>query len=281
MRYDDIPCFNIRKDKGVLFANIDHPPMNLMNMDLLLGLNELGMRCETDDEVKVIVFASEDPDFFIAHGDVTSMVNKEASEVRKGTQLGFVDATIDRFRLMPKVTIGKIAGVARGGGSEFALALDMRFGTVDKAVFGQPEALLGIIPGAGGTQRLPRIIGKARALEMILGCADIDATVAERYGYLNRAMPVDELDDFVDTLAYRIATLPEGAIIAAKQAVLEHSELDLVSGMIEEDFLSTQLLYTPEAKKRMQNFLANGGQRRDEECKTDIFIKILSDTRII
>ncbi len=223
------------------------------------------------------MFASDDPDFFIAHGDVTSMINKEAREQPKGTELGFVHATIDRFRVMSKVTIAKITGATRGGGSEFVLAMDMRFGAIGRAVFGQPEALLGIIPGAGGTQRLPRIVGKARALEMILGCADIDALQAERYGYLNRALPVNEIDDFVDTLAYRIASLPEGAVIAAKQTVLQHSEMDLVSGMIAEDYLSSQLLYTAEAKKRMQVFLDNGGQQRDEEKKRDAFINILCD----
>ena len=274
MNYHDLACFNIRKDKSVLFVNIHHPPMNLMDMDLLLALDELGLRCEGDDEIKVIVFASDDTDFFIAHGDVSSMINKKVSEQPKGTELGFVHATIDRFRVMPKVTIAKISGAARGGGSEFVLAMDMRFGAINKAVFSQPEALLGIIPGAGGTQRLPRIVGKARALEMILGCADIDAMRAEKYGYLNRALPVNEIDDFVDTLAYRIASLPEEAVIAAKQAVLQYSEMDLVSGMIAEDYLSSKLLHTSEAKKRMQLFLDSGGQQRNKERESDIFINI-------
>lgn len=277
MHYDDLPCFNIRQDKNVLFVNINHPPMNLMNMDLLVGLQELGLRCETDDEIKVIVFASDDPGFFIAHGDVTSMVNREGSAQPKGTELGFVDAVIDRFRTISTVTIAKITGAARGGGSEFALAMDMRFGAIGKAIFGQPEALLGIIPGAGGTQRLPRLIGKARALEMILGCADINAEQAEHYGYLNRALPENEIDNFVDTLAYRIASLPIKTLIAAKQAVLQHSEMDLVAGMIEEEYLSMQLLYSAEAQKRMQIFLDNGGQQRDQERKFDIFIDILAN----
>jgi enoyl-CoA hydratase/carnithine racemase len=274
MHYHDLPCFNIRLDQNVLFVNIHHPPMNLMNMDLLLALQDLGVRCESDDAVKVVVFASDDPDFFIAHGDLNSMVSREGSPQPKGTELSFVHSTIDRFRTMSKVTIAKVAGAARGGGSEFALAMDMRFGVIGKSVFGQPEALLGIIPGAGGTQRLPHLIGKARALEMILGCADIDAQRAEQYGYLNRALPDSEIDDFVNTLAYRIASLPAKVLSAAKETVLKHSEMDLVSGMIEEEYLSTQLLYSVAAQKRMQLFLDNDGQNRDQEKTFDIFNKI-------
>ena len=280
MQYDDINCFNIRFDRGVLFVNIDHPPMNLMNMELLLGLQELGQRCENDSRVNVIVFDSNDPDFFIAHGDLSSMIGREGSPQPKGKEPGFVHSVIDRYRTMEKVSIAKINGAARGGGSEFALAMDMRFGVTGKAVFGQPEALLGIIPGAGGTQRLPRLIGKARALEMILGCADIDAECAERYGYLNRALPENEIDNFVDSLAYRIASLPQATLAAAKQAVLQYSELDLASGMIEEEYLSMQLLYTSEAQRRMQLFMDNGGQQRDKEKEFDIFVNAFENTPI-
>lgn len=276
MNYDDLDCFNIRFDKGVLFVNIDHPPLNLMNMALLLDLYELSQRCEFDDEVKVIVFDSDDPDFFIAHGDVTSMINKPSLDPERGTELGFVHKTLDRFGALPKITIAKIKGAARGGGSEFALAMDMRFGAIGKALFGQPEAVLGIIPGAGGSQRLPRLIGKARALEMILGCADIDAKHAERYGYLNRALAADEIDDYVDNLAYAIASLPVDAITAAKKLVNQHSDADLLSGMIEEEYRCAQLLQSDQAKHRMQFFLDNGGQQREIEIAHNAFNRLFA-----
>jgi len=99
----------------------------------------------------------------------------------------------ERFRNMPKVTIAKIEGRARGGGNEIALAMDMCFAAVGKAIFGQPEVAVGLVPGGGSTQRLPRLIGRGRALEVLLGCDDFSAELAERYGYINRALPADEL----------------------------------------------------------------------------------------
>src|SRR5438477_6417195 len=120
---------------------------------------------------------------------------------------------------MPKATIGKIEGRARGGGSELLLSLDLRFGALGRAVLAQPEVALGILPGGGGTQRLPRLIGHARALEVILGCADVPADLAERWGYLNRALPPAELRPFVEHLAARIAACPASAIALAQAAL--------------------------------------------------------------
>jgi len=108
---------------------------------------------------------------------------------------------------------------ARGGGSEFVLSLDMRFGALGRAVLAQPEVALGIIPGGSGTQRLPRLVGRGRALEIILGCDDVPADLAERYGYLNRALPTAELGPFVERLAFRIASFPAEAIALAKASV--------------------------------------------------------------
>ena len=120
---------------------------------------------------------------------------------------------------MPKATIAVIEGIARGGGSELAMAFDMRFAALGKARLAQPEVAIGIIPGGGGTQRLPRLVGRARALEVVLGCDDIDAATAEAWGYVNRALPADELRPFVDKLAARIASFPLEVIAAAKRAV--------------------------------------------------------------
>ena len=124
----------------------------------------------------------------------------------------------DRFRTMPKATIAKIEGICRGGGSEFALACDMRFAAIGRAVLGQPEVALGIIPGGGGSVRLPRLVGRGRALEIVLGCGDFDAVAAERYGYVNRALSENEIGPFVDKLARRIASFPAAAIRLGKEA---------------------------------------------------------------
>ena len=275
MTYDDINGFRCRTNSGVLFANIACPPMNLMGIDLLLGLDQIGQRAMADDAVKVIVFASDDEDFFVAHGDVESMIGLEGEPPGKGSEPGFVHAVLDRFRTLPKICIGMIEGAARGGGSEFALALDMRFGAIGKAVFGQPEAAMGIVPGAGGTQRLPRLVGKARALEMIVGCRDIDAQQAERVGYLNRALPANELAGFVESLAYDIAALPAEVIAAAKQLVMHDSDGDIRSGMIEEEQAMNQLLYGDEAQQRLRAFIDAGGQQRDKEKQFDTLVDAL------
>jgi enoyl-CoA hydratase/carnithine racemase len=171
---------------------------------------------------------------------------------------------VDRFRTMPKATIGEVAGRARGGGSEFLLSLDMRFGAIGRAILSQPEVALGIIPGGSGTQRLPRLMGRGRALEVILGCEDFDAAAAERYGYINRALPPGELTAFVERLAFRIASFPASAIALAKASVAA-AELPTVEGLIEEADYFNQALATPAAQERMAAFMRMGGQTRDVE----------------
>jgi enoyl-CoA hydratase/carnithine racemase len=173
---------------------------------------------------------------------------------------------------MPKVSIAKIEGRTRGGGSEFVLGLDMRFGAIGRAVLSQPEAALGILAGGGGTQRLPRLIGQARALEALLGCRDFPAELAERYGWINRALPPEELTTFVIGLARSIATYPPEAIARCKASVLNAAELPLFDGLIEESYLFDQLVTQPEAKACMKKFLDAGGQTHEGELDLDRLI---------
>jgi enoyl-CoA hydratase/carnithine racemase len=171
---------------------------------------------------------------------------------------------VDRFRTMPKATIAKIEGRCRGGGSELVLSCDMRFAALGKAIFGQPEVAVGIIPGGSGTQRLPRLMGRGRALEVILGCEDIPADLAERYGYVNRALPPEELTPFVERLAYRIASFPAEAIALAKASV-EAAELPIMEGLLEEAHIFNQSVATPSAQKRMAKLIELGGQTPEAE----------------
>jgi enoyl-CoA hydratase/carnithine racemase len=145
----------------------------------------------------------------------------------------------------------------------------MRFAALGKAALSQPEVAVGIIPGGSGTQRLPRLIGRGRALEVVLGCEDFPADLAERYGYVNRALPPEELGPFVDRLARRVASYPAGAIARAKAAVLG-AECFVVEGLIEEAHLFNECVATPEARARMQAFLDRGGQTRELEGKIGI-----------
>jgi enoyl-CoA hydratase/carnithine racemase len=171
---------------------------------------------------------------------------------------------VDRFRTMPKATIALIEGVARGGGSELALSLDMRFGTYGKTVLGQPESLLGILPGGSGTQRLPRLVGRGRALEVVLGGADVDAKTAEYWGWLNRAFPPGGARAHVEAMAARIASVPPDVIALCKQSV------DAALGPVEDGLLTEARLFhvlalSEEGRRRMQAFVDAGGQSREAE----------------
>jgi enoyl-CoA hydratase/carnithine racemase len=253
----------------VAFATIDNPPINLLDLGLIGDLDRFGQELEAAEDIRVAIFDSADEEFFIAHADV-ELIQRLPREVppKAESLIGF-HAMVDRFRTLPQATIACIEGRARGGGSEFVLSLDMRFGALETAVLGQPEVALGILPGGGGTQRLPRLIGRSRALEVILGCHDFPADIAERYGYLNRALPADQLRPFVQRLARRIASFPPEAIRLAKQAVLE-ADRDVVAGLIEEAHLFNQTLATPAAQRRMTRFLEIGGQTREVETAWDV-----------
>ena len=264
MAYEGYKCFKIRMDRGVAFATIDHPPMNVLDVELLLEIDRIGQEVEADPKVKVVAFNSADPDYFVARGDIVAILGLPDQVPPKSNTIGFVHAIMDRFRTMPKVSIAKLEGRARGGGSEFALALDMRFAAAGRAIVSQPEVAMGIIPGAGGTQQLPRLVGRARALEMILGCDDFPAELAERYGYVNRTLPPRELGPFVERLAYRIASFPDKAIRLAKAAV-NAAELPIVEGFIEEAHFSNQAMVSATARRLMRKFLEIGGQSRQAE----------------
>ena len=215
-----------------------------------------------------MVIDSANPEFFIAHADVNLILQLPRGPQPPPTELSVFQAMVDRFRTMAKVTIAMIEGRARGGGSELVLAMDMRFAARGRAVLAQPEVAVGIIPGGGGTQRLARLVGRARALEIVLGCNDIDADLAERWGYVNRALPEDELRPFVDALARRIASFPAEAIAHAKAAVTA-AEPDLVPGLLEEAHRFAQTLTAEETIRRMERFLELGGQTPEFELDAD------------
>ena len=276
MAYNDYKLVKVRKDRGVAFVTIDNPPINLLTMELLAELLLLSFEISLDAEVKVIVFDSADPEFFIAHFDVSLLALMPDEPPPKPSDLHDLTKTCEAFRRMPKVSIVKLEGRARGGGSEFCLGMDMRFGAIGKAILGQPEVGIGLIPGGGGTQRLPRLIGSARALEVVLGCGDLSAEDAERYGYINRALPPDELTPFVEDLAFRIATFQPEAIAAGKKAVQAASELSLIEGLLEESFIFGQTAALPETKRRMNKFLELGGQTREVELDISNLVEVLS-----
>ena len=266
MAFEGYSCISVEVSEGVARATIDHPPINLFDVTLMGEVDRLGREIEADDSVRVVVFQSANPEFFIAHADVELIQRLPSDVPEKSTELNFFHAMVERFRQMPKVSIGKIEGCARGGGSEFLLSLDMRFGTIGRCVVSQPEVALGILPGGSGTQRLPGLMGRGRALEVVLGCEDFDAETAERYGWINRAFPEGELGPFVDALARRIATFPPQAIALAKRAV-DAAEGPTREGLLEEAWCFQQTLGLEETKSRLAQFLKHGGQTRDVELE--------------
>jgi enoyl-CoA hydratase/carnithine racemase len=251
-------------EDGVAFVTLDHPPVNLFDAVLIGSLSELAGELADDDQVRAVVVRSADPEFFIAHADLALIQALPRDRHDRPDQLEFIHAFMEQWRTLPQVTIAQLEGRARGGGSEFALSLDLRFGAVGRAILGQPEVAVGILPGGSGTQRLPRLIGRARALEVVLGCEDFDAELAERYGYINRALPAAELGPFVDRLARRIAAFPAHAVRLAKRAV-DAAAGPLHDGLLEEAHCFNLTLTDPELDARMEGALAAGAQTRAGE----------------
>jgi enoyl-CoA hydratase/carnithine racemase len=263
MSYDDYQRLRIAVADGICRATIDNPPINLLNLELILDLARFAAEVATDDDVRVVIVDSADPEFFIAHADIELIMQLPADDTTLHDELSAFDAVVDAFRTMPQATIAVIEGIARGGGSELAMGFDMRFAALDKARLSQPEVAIGITPGGGGTQRLPRLVGRARALEVILGCQDIDAATADAWGYVNRALPPDELRPFVDALAAQIASYPRDVVAAAKRAV-DTAVGDPIPGLKIEDQLFRTTL-AGQGAERMRAFLNNGGQTREVE----------------
>jgi enoyl-CoA hydratase/carnithine racemase len=200
-------------------VTFDHPPLNIFGPEDIPQLNEIVRAIETDAEVKVVVFDSAVPGFFITHYDFLAKLEDSTNIPPGPTGLQALPDMLVRISRAPAVSIALIRGRATGVGSELALASDMRFASREHAILSQWEVGAGLVPGGGPMARLPRLIGRGRALEVLLGADDISGDLAERYGYVNRALPDAELDGFVDALAQRIASFDKAAIAETKRLV--------------------------------------------------------------
>jgi enoyl-CoA hydratase/carnithine racemase len=273
MRYSDYKCFRVRFDSAVAFVSIDHPPINLLDEALSQELDRLGRELEADPAVRVIVLQSALADFFIAHSGL-SRVGSASKNVSATRSFRLTQTIGERFRNMPKVSIAKVEGRARGGGSEIALAMDMCFAAVGKAVFGHPEVAVGLVPGGGGTQRLPRLMGRGRALEVLLGCNDLPAELAERYGYINRALAPDALTPFVEQLAHRIASFPAHAIAHAKAAVDAGAFDSLTEGLLVEAHESDLSVASDVTQARVMEALRVGAETYEGELEMNYLSRL-------
>jgi enoyl-CoA hydratase/carnithine racemase len=266
MAYEGYKLLRIAREGRIVSAVVDNPPINLITLELYGELARLSQELEADAEALVFVLKSANPDFFLAHFDVAAILSFPVDQParRGGAGENAYHAMCERFRVMDKVTIAQIEGRVGGGGSELSMSFDMRFGVVGKTIVNQMEVPLGILPGGTGTQRMPRLIGRHRALEVILGGIDLDAATAERWGYLNRALPAGEIGPYVDALARRIASFPPEAVRLAKQAV-NAADKPLDEGLVEESFLFQQLIRTESGRRNMARFLEIGGQTPEGE----------------
>ncbi|PWI19406.1 enoyl-CoA hydratase [Streptomyces sp. Act143] len=249
------PLKVVRRSPSYWRVTFDNPPINLVSYDVFAALADLVDRMEADEDLKVVVFDSADPDFFLAHFDLVP-----PKEPYTGPSWLETAARMARSRV---ITIASVRGRARGVGSEFTLACDMRFASKEKAVLGQPEVGAGITPGGGATERLPLLVGRGRALEIIAAADDFDAETAERYGWINRALPDAELDAYVDRVATRIASFDRRPLAEVKSLINRStlpSETDLEAG---QDTFRTALTW-PEAQERVRRLLQRGMQQRGD-----------------
>jgi enoyl-CoA hydratase/carnithine racemase len=237
--------------------------MNLLGPELVRDLVSLIQRAEADDAVRVLVFKSADPDYFISHVDLTRVTEyrAEAAKLTGEASIALLFRYLSASRL---VTIAQIEGRVRAAGSEFVLACDMRFAARESAIFCQFEPAFGQLPGGGAAQHLTRLMGRARALEVMLSAEDYDADLAERYGWINRALPADALGDFVSSLAHRVAGFPAAGHVVVKDRVNAIALAPVEDFRHDSDRFGEEVR-APDAQRLIAAALKQGFQTRDVE----------------
>lgn len=266
---------NVHTEGAVVFAEIAAPPMNLLGPELVRDLVSLIERAEAEVAFKVLVFTSADPDYFISHVDLTriSEYRHEAAKLTGEASIALLFRHLSASRL---VTIAQIEGRVRSAGSEFVLACDMRFAARESAIFAQFESAFGLIPGGGATQYFARLVGRARALEVLLSAEDYDAELAERYGWINRALPASDLADFVRALARQIAGFPAAGQVAIKDRI-NAITLAPVDDFRRDSDLFGEGVYDVETQRRIQTAMKRGLQTRDAELELAAMLGDLED----
>ena len=239
----------------ITFSN---PPINMFVPETIVELGTLLTELEKDSSVKVVVFESGNPDFFTAHLDV-------AKAAAQPDALGLWRDIVLRLASNPVVSIAKIRGRTRGIGNEFVLACDMRFASRQNAVFGNPEVGVGLIPGGGALEWLPRLVGRSRALEFVLSADDFDADIAERYGWVNRTLDDNDLDSFVDALVKRLASF-DGKTLATAKAQINRFGMPTAAELQSSNDMIFPMLAWPDAQARRAKLRGIGyGVRSDFE----------------
>lgn len=238
---------------------IYHPPVNVFDPEFSIQLRTVMDELEANESLKVVVFESANPDFYVAHAELVNIFEFPKGEGKTGLSKSWPDIA-KRLEQAPFVSVASIRGRARGLGSDFVQAFDMRFASREKAVFAQPEIGIGSFPGGGGMERLHLLTGKARALEIILSGNDYDAETAANYGWINRAIDDSELDTFVNNLANRIASFDKKIIATIKSIMNERATLPKNEQITETQIRFFASLTEPEARTRIKALLDKGLQ---------------------
>jgi enoyl-CoA hydratase/carnithine racemase len=257
-----------RTHPGQWTITFSNPPINMFVPTTIVELGALMTDLEADRSVKVVVFQSANPDFFIAHLDV-------AKAVQRPEVLGLWRDLVLRLASTPIVSIAKIRGRTRGIGNEFVLACDMRFASRQNAVFGNPEVGVGLIPGGGALEWLPRLVGRSRALEFVLSADDFDADIAERYGWVNRALEDYKLDSFVDALVHRLASFDRETLGAAKAQVNRFGTPTAAELQSSQDIFFSALAWPGQLKRRAKIRNLAYGVRSDFELNFGKYLPAL------
>src|SRR5499427_9017719 len=250
----------LRRSPSYWRITFDHPPLNIFGPESIPQLNEIVAALESDHDVKVVVFDSAVEGFFLTHYDFLAKPEDTTNLPPGPTGLAQLPDMLVRLSRAPVVSIVSIRGRATGVGSELALATDMRFASREKAILSQWEVGAGLVPGGGPMARLPRLIGRGRALEVLLSADDISGELAERYGYVNRALPDADLDVFIDRLAVRIASFDKQAIAETKRLV-DVASLPSDAEIAPEWALCMASIARPAAQARLRALIERGFQK--------------------
>jgi enoyl-CoA hydratase/carnithine racemase len=274
-RHTGFDTLEVEVDGRVVVATIAAPPLHLITKAVVADLDRFTTEVAADPVPLVVVLKSADPDIFLTHNEFANLYAMQPPEQPASVDevpLNAMHLICERLRTMDKVTIAQVEGRTAGGAAAMVMACDLKFGALGKAVFNTMSVPLGAVPGGGASQYLPRLIGRSRALELILGGLDLDAATAERWGYLNRAVPPEEIGGFVTAIAQRIAACPAEAVRLTKEVVGLADEVSLERGLREENFRFRRLMASPESVRNIESFLALGGETREGEQRIEALL---------
>lgn len=272
---DEYDTLNVTREGRIVTAAIANPPLNMITKGLVADLDRFTTEVAADPELLVVVLRSADPDIFMTHNEFANLYAMQPAALPDSVDdvpLNAMHLICERLRTMDKVTIAQVEGRAAGGAAAMVMACDLKFGALGRAVFNTMSVPLGAVPGGGASQYMPRLIGRSRALELILGGLDLDAATAERWGYLNRALPPEEIGAFVDATAARIAACPPGAVRLTKEVVGLAAEVPIERGLREENYRFRTLMASPESIAAIEAFLALGGETREGEQRIEALL---------